>query len=144
MVIDGHAPGLSGEDLKAYVEAGVMTDHECTSFEEAKEKCLAGMKILVREGSAARNVENIVPGLVKEPEFIAHFMFCTDDKHIEDIEQEGHIDHNVRKAIKLGMDPIDAICMATINLRNVMDSEDLVQLQQDIRRIFWFWMICGN
>ena len=72
MVIDGHAPGLSGEDLKAYVEAGVMTDRECTSFEEAKEKCLAGMKILVREGSAARNVENIVPGLVKEPEFIAH------------------------------------------------------------------------
>ena len=115
MVIDGHAPGLSGEDLKAYVEAGVMTDHECTSFEEAKEKCLAGMKILVREGSAARNVENIVPGLVKEPEFIAHFMFCTDDKHIEDIEKEGHIDHNVRKAIGLGMNPIDAICMATIN-----------------------------
>ena len=115
MVIDGHAPGLSGEDLKAYVEAGVMTDHECTSFEEAKEKCLAGMKILVREGSAARNVDNIVPGLVKEPEFIAHFMFCTDDKHIEDIEKEGHIDHNVRKAIGLGMNPIDAICMATIN-----------------------------
>ena len=59
-------------------------------YEEAKEKCLAGMKILVREGSAARNVENIVPGLVKEPEFIAHFMFCTDDKHLDTIENEGH------------------------------------------------------
>ena len=99
MVIDGHAPGLSGEDLKAYVEAGVMTDHECTSFEEAKEKCLAGMKILVREGSAARNVENIVPGLVKEPEFIAHFMFCTDDKHLDTIENEGHISYNIKKSM---------------------------------------------
>ena len=87
MVIAGRARGLGGEVLKAYVEAGVMTDHECTSFEEAKEKCLAGMKILVREGSAARNVENIVPGLVKEPEFIAHFMFCTDDKHLDTIEE---------------------------------------------------------
>ena len=66
-------------------------DHECTSFEEDKEKCLAGMKLFVREGSAARNVENIVPGLVKEPEFIAHFMFCTDDKHLDTIENEGHI-----------------------------------------------------
>ena len=109
MVIDGHAPGLSGEDLKAYVEAGVMTDHECTSFEEAKEKCLAGMKILVREGSAARNVENIVPGLVKEPEFIAHFMFCTDDKHLDTIENEGNISYNIKKSIQLGMNPISAL-----------------------------------
>ena len=104
MVIDGHAPGLSGEDLKAYVEAGVMTDHECTSFEEAKEKCLAGMKILVREGSAARNVENIVPGLVKEPEFIAHFMFCTDDKHLDTIENEGNISLNDIGVLEEGKD----------------------------------------
>lgn len=115
MVIDGHAPGLSGDDLKAYVEAGVMTDHECTSFEEAREKCVAGMKILVREGSAARNVENIVTGLVKEPEFIPEFMFCTDDKHLDTIENEGHISYNIKKSIKLGMKPVQAIQMATYN-----------------------------
>ena len=115
MIIDGHAPGLSGADLKAYVEAGVMTDHECTSFEEAKEKALAGMKILVREGSAARNVENLIKGLVKEPEFIDKFMFCTDDKHLDTIENEGHISYNIKKSIKLGMKPIQAVKMATYN-----------------------------
>lgn len=115
MIIDGHAPGLSGADLKAYVEAGVMTDHECTSFEEAKEKAIAGMKILVREGSAARNVENLIKGLVKEPEFIDKFMFCTDDKHLDTIENEGHISYNIKKSIKLGMKPIQAVKMATYN-----------------------------
>ena len=130
MVIDGHAPGLSGEDLKAYVEAGVMTDHECTSFEEAKEKYLAGMKILVREGSAARNVENIVPGLVKEPEFIAHFMFCTDDKHLDTIENEGHISYNIKKSIQLGMNPISAVKMATYNAAKTYGLNDIGVLEE--------------
>ena len=130
MVIDGHAPGLSGEDLKAYVEAGVMTDHECTSFEEAKEKCLAGMKILVREGSAARNVENIVPGLVKEPEFIAHFMFCTDDKHLDTIENEGHISYNIKKSIQLGMNLISAVKMATYNAAKTYGLNDIGVLEE--------------
>ena len=113
MIIDGHAPGLTGEDLKAYVEAGVMTEHECTSYEEAREKCHAGMKILVREGSAARNVENIIPGLLKEPQDMKHYMFCTDDKHLDTIENEGHISYNIRRSIQLGMDPLDAVAMAT-------------------------------
>ena len=113
MIIDGHAPGLTGEDLKAYVEAGVMTEHECTSYEEAREKCHAGMKILVREGSAARNVENIIPGLLKEPQDMKHYMFRTDDKHLDTIENEGHISYNVRRSIQLGMDPLDAVAMAT-------------------------------
>ena len=113
MIIDGHAPGLTGEDLKAYVEAGVMTEHECTSYEEAREKCHAGMKIFVREGSAARNVENIIPGLLKEPQDMKHYMFCTDDKHLDTIENEGHISYNVRRSIQLGMDPLDAVAMAT-------------------------------
>ena len=130
MVIDGHAPGLSGEDLKAYVEAGVMTDHECTSFEEAKEKCLAGMKILIREGSAARNVENIVPGLVKEPEFIAHFMFCTDDKHLDTIENEGNISYNIKKSIQLGMNPISAVKMATYNAAKTYGLNDIGVLEE--------------
>ena len=113
MVIDGHAPGLSGEDLKSYVQAGVMTEHECTSYEEAKEKCHAGMKILVREGSAARNIDNIIPGLLHDPEDLKNYMFCTDDKHLDTIENEGHIRYNIKRSIQLGMDPVDAIAMAT-------------------------------
>ena len=107
-----------------------MTDHECTSFEEAKEKCLAGMKILVREGSAARNVENIVPGLVKEPEFIAHFMFCTDDKHLDTIENEGHISYNIKKSIQLGMNPISAVKMATYNAAKTYGLNDIGVLEE--------------
>ncbi|MGN0418068.1 adenine deaminase [Anaerostipes faecalis] len=113
MVIDGHAPGLTGEDLKNYVAAGVMTEHECTSYQEAREKCHAGMKILIREGSAARNVENIIPGLLKDPDDMEHYMFCTDDKHLDTIENEGHISYNIKKSIKLGLDPIQAVAMAT-------------------------------
>ena len=113
MVIDGHAPGLTGDELKSYVEAGVMTEHECTTYEEAKEKCHAGMKILIREGSAARNVENIVPGLIHDPQDMKNYMFCTDDKHLDTIENEGHIRYNIKKSISLGMEPIQAIAMAT-------------------------------
>lgn len=130
MIIDGHAPGLTGDDLKAYVEAGVMTEHECTSFEEAKEKCLAGMKILVREGSAARNVENIVPGLVKEPEYIEKFMFCTDDKHLDTIENEGHISYNIKKSIELGMEPVQAVKMATYNAAKTYGLDDIGTLEE--------------
>lgn len=115
MVIDGHAPGLSGDDLKAYIQAGVMTDHECTCYEEAREKCHAGMKILVREGSAARNVENLIPGLLNDPEDMDQYMFCTDDKHLDTIEKEGHIRYNIKKSISLGLDPVQAISMATWN-----------------------------
>ena len=116
MVIDGHAPGLSGEDLKAYVEAGVMTDHECTSFEEAKEALSYGV--------------NIVPGLVNEPEFIAHFMFCTDDKHLDTIENEGHISYNIKKSIQLGMNPISAVKMATYNAAKTYGLNDIGVLEE--------------
>lgn len=114
-VIDGHAPGLTGEDLRRYIEAGVMTDHECTSFAEAEEKWKAGMKILIREGSAARNVEAIVTGLVEKGLSTEGFLFCTDDKHLDTIEQEGHISFNVKKSIRLGLKPEEAIAMATWN-----------------------------
>ena len=102
----------------------------CVPFEEAKEKCLAGMKILVREGSAARNVENIVPGLVKEPEFIAHFMFCTDDKHLDTIENEGHISYNIKKSIQLGIKPISAVRMATYNAAKTYGLNDIGVLEE--------------
>lgn len=114
-VRDGHAPFLSDTDLQAYAMAGIATDHECSDFEYAMKERRNGMTVHIREGSAARNLKAIVTGIVKNQMNGEGFCFCTDDKHIEDIEKEGHIDHNVRKAIKLGMNPVDAICMATIN-----------------------------
>ncbi|MDO5783546.1 MAG: adenine deaminase [Eubacteriales bacterium] len=112
---DGHAPGVSGKALNAYVLAGITNDHESASYEEVMEKRRLGMHIHVREGSAARNLESIVRGIVQSGQSVEGFSFCTDDKHIEDIHAEGHIDHCVRKAIACGMKPVDAIRMATIN-----------------------------
>ena len=114
-VRDGHAPFLSDMDLQAYAMAGIATDHECSDFAYAMRERRNGMIVHIREGSAARNLKAIVNGIVENQMNGEGFCFCTDDKHIEDIEKEGHIDHNVRKAIGLGMNPIDAICMATIN-----------------------------
>ena len=114
-VRDGHAPFLSDMDLQAYAMAGIATDHECSDFAYAMKERRNGMIVHIREGSAARNLKAIVNGIVENQMNGEGFCFCTDDKHIEDIEKEGHIDHNVRKAIGLGMNPIDAICMATIN-----------------------------
>ena len=114
-VRDGHAPFLAEQDLQAYAMAGIKTDHECSDFEYAMRERRNGMTILIREGSAARNVDAIVSGLVKNKMNGEGFCFCTDDKHIEDIEREGHIDHNVRRSIELGMKPVDAIRMATIH-----------------------------
>ncbi len=112
-VVDGHAPGLRGKRLQAYVAAGITSDHECTSAEEAREKLALGMRIFIREGSAARNLEALLPAVTVET---AHrFCFCTDDRHPADLAHEGHIDHIVRKAIRLGMDPVVAIRIASIN-----------------------------
>lgn len=112
---DGHAPGLSQQEIQTYACAGIATDHECVQFEEALEKCRAGMKILIREGSAAKNMDGIIPGLVKSGLPLEHFLLCTDDKHLEDIWKEGHISHCVRKCIALGVKPAAAIAMASIH-----------------------------
>ena len=117
--IDGHAPGLSGKALAAYAAAGIETEHECTSFAEAKEKLAAGLAILVREGSAAKNLTAIVEGLLKEGLPTDRFLFCTDDKHLDDIAREGHIRWNVHQAVQLGMPVVDAICMASYNAARV-------------------------
>lgn len=113
--VDGHAPGLTGHELQAYKAAGVVTEHECTTFAEAVEKARAGFAILVREGSAAHNTTTIVQGLVESGMPSNRFMFCTDDKHIDDIWRDGHIRWNVKLAIDLGMDPVQAITMASWN-----------------------------
>src|SRR4051812_43867313 len=112
-VIDGHAPGLRGKNLSAYVLAGIRSDHESTSLEEAREKLRLGMHLLLREGSTERNLEDLV-GLVT-PENSANCSFATDDKLPGDLVTEGHIDHSIRKAIAHGVSPITAIQMGTIN-----------------------------
>lgn len=105
--IDGHIPGISGKDLNAYICAFIRSDHECTNVEEAKEKLARGMQILVREGSVARNLDELLP-LINEKNY-PFISFCTDDKHPNDILNEGHIDYMIRYAIKKGIDPITAV-----------------------------------
>jgi adenine deaminase len=112
--IDGHAPGLRGEDLLAYTSAGISTDHECFSIEEAKEKIERGMKILIREGSGAKNFHTLIPLLHSYPEKV---MFCTDDLHPDDL-MEGHINLLVREAIKLGYNLFDVIKAASYNAKD--------------------------
>jgi len=111
--VDGHAPGLSGHDLYAYISAGISSDHECTTEREATEKLNLGMHIMIREGTAAKNLEALIP--VVNERTARRMMWCTDDRHPQDILDQGHIDSMVRKAILSGLDPVIAIQMATIN-----------------------------
>ena len=113
-VKDGHAPDLTDEQLAAYVIAGISTDHEGTSYDYIMKERSMGMICHIREGSAARNLENIIKGIVENNTNTEGFCFCTDDKHIEDISREGDIDYNVRKAVSMGISPIAAVKMATI------------------------------
>ena len=112
---DGHAPGLSGKELQAYVLSGVDSDHEASTVDEMLEKHRLGLHVLVREGSAARNLDTLVGGIVERSLDTHAFSFCTDDKHIEDIRAEGHIDCCVRRAIAGGIPAVQAVQMATIN-----------------------------
>jgi adenine deaminase len=111
--IDGHAPSLRGKNLNAFVLAGVRSDHESVEVEEAREKLRLGMHILLREGTAARNLEQLLPLLNAHNS--QNCSFVTDDKLAGDLVNEGHIDHAVRKAIRGGVPPITAIQIATIN-----------------------------
>jgi adenine deaminase len=113
LVIDGHCPSLSGKDLAAYVAAGIESDHECTTLEEAQEKLRLGMTIFIREATNARNLEALLP--LVTPENLHRICFCTDDRQPADLLDEGHIDFMVRKAIAADIDPIQAIRMATWN-----------------------------
>ena len=121
--VDGHAPGLTGKDLYAYIAAGISSDHECTTAREAKEKLDAGMHIMIREGTAAKNLLSLIP-IVNERSS-SRIMWCTDDRHPHDILEEGHIDSMVRRAIHAGIDPVIAIQMATINPANYFGISDV-------------------
>ncbi len=113
LVIDGHCPGLTGKQLAAYVAAGIRSDHECTSVEEAREKLRLGLTIFVREATNARNLKALLP--LVTPENHHRICFCTDDRQPSDLLDEGHIDFMVRTAIEEGIPPILAIRMATWN-----------------------------
>ena len=112
-IIDGHAPQVHGKDLDMYVLSGVSTDHECTTAEEAAERIRRGMYVLLREGSAAHDLVNLLPAVNSHT--IQNCLFCTDDKQCIDIMRRGHINNSVSLAIEHGIAPIDAVRMATIN-----------------------------
>lgn len=109
--IDGHAPELSGNDLNAYIAAGVYSDHECSTFENALEKLRKGQFIMIREGTAAHNLKALMPLLTQQ--YYSRCMFATDDKHPSDLLYGGHIDYIVKQALKNGADPIAALKTAT-------------------------------
>ena len=114
-VIDGHAPAVRGRELQAYRLAGVQTDHECTDYAQALERIEDGFIVQVREGSAARNLDAILSGALKDGLDCDRFVFCTDDLHLDDVVHKGHIDHILRRAAALGMDPVQAVRCATLN-----------------------------
>ncbi len=122
-IVDGHAPGLIGRGLQAYAAAGISSDHECTSAEEAAEKLALGMRVFIREGSSAKNMRALAPLVTAEN---AHrFCLCTDDRHPADLSRDGHIDHVLRRAIEEGVPPELALCAATINAAEHYRQPDL-------------------
>ncbi len=112
--IDGHAPGLKGHDLNAYIAAGVYSDHECADIDDAMTKLKLGQFIMIREGTAAKNLEALMP-LIKSEKYFDRCMFCTDDKHPSDLLEKGHIDYICREAVRMGADPIRTVQVACLH-----------------------------
>lgn len=125
-IVNGHAIGRLGQELNVYASSGISDDHECVNAEEMLARLRVGMKVLIREGSSERNVEELIKGALKEHIPLENLMFCTDDKHAREIQQEGHINYNVNRAIALGIPPIEAIKMATIYAAKHFRIEDEV------------------
>lgn len=125
-ICNGHAVGRTGQELVAYACGGLADDHECVDYQEALSRLRLGMAVLVREGSTERNLDPILEGVVREGTYSHHLMFCTDDKHPDQILEEGHIDHMVNRAIELGLTPLQAVQMATINAAKHFRIESLV------------------
>lgn len=120
--VDGHAPTLSGKDLNTYIGMGISTDHECTTPEEALEKVSLGMYVLLREGSQSKDLRELIKAVNQDN--YTRFLYCTDDRHIEDLIEEGTIDNNIRVSIRLGLDPIKAYTIATLNAANCYNLRD--------------------
>ncbi|MFP4036351.1 MAG: adenine deaminase [Desulfobacteraceae bacterium] len=113
MPVDGHAPGLSGKELAAYAAAGIGSDHECVSEEEAMEKLRAGMHIMIRESTGAKNLGALLPAVNERT--AGRMMWCTDDRHPNDILEQGHLDFIMKQAVRAGLNPVTAVRMGTIN-----------------------------
>lgn len=129
--VDGHAPFLSGKGLYAYLSTGIRSDHECTTPKEAYEKLKNGMWIMIREGSTARNLKDLLP--LVHTKSSRRFFFVTDDRHPKELLEEGHIDSMVREAVRLGLDPILAIQMATLNTAEYFGLNDLGAIAPNYR-----------
>lgn len=125
-IANGHAIGLSGASLQAYAAAGLNDDHECVTFDELRARLAVGMGVMVREGSSERNLDALISGVVEHGTDTRNLMFCTDDKHTSDIRAEGHINYNVNRAIELGLAPMKAIRMATLNTAQHFHIEHLL------------------
>lgn len=110
---DGHAPGLTGKELQAYLSSGINSDHECLTAAEASEKVRAGMKVIIRQGSAAKNLVDLLPAALEAPS--ENFMLGSDDKEAAELISQGHMNHILRQAVELGCDPLAAVQMATLN-----------------------------
>lgn len=121
-IIDGHSPGLSGSSLDAYSASGVRTDHECSTVEELHDRIRRGMYVLVRQGTVCHDLVNLIGGVNSNNS--QYCLFCTDDCQAKTMIETGHIDNNVRLAIHEGLDPITAICMATINAARCFNLDD--------------------
>ncbi|SEF42598.1 Adenine deaminase [Caloramator fervidus] len=112
-IIDGHGPFIEDKELLAYLASGVKTEHECSTLKEFVDRLRLGMYILIREGSAARNLTELIKAV--NPYNLRRCLFCTDDRHPEDIIKDGHINNNLKIAVRNGLDPISAVVMATLN-----------------------------
>lgn len=123
-IVNGHAIGRLGQELNVYASAGISDDHECVTIEELISRLRVGISVLIREGSSERNLDELIKGVLAEGLAFDNLMFCTDDKHPHDILKEGHINYNVNRAIELGVPPIKAIQMATLNITKHFRLED--------------------
>lgn len=120
--VDGHAPGLGGRWLDAYIACGVGSDHECLTADEATEKLRRGMRIFLRQGTGAKNLIDLLPAVTAAT--LPRCALCTDDRHPHDLLDEGHIDHLVRLAIEHGLDPVEAVCLATLSAADAFGLSD--------------------
>lgn len=123
-IVNGHAIGRLGQELNVYASAGISDDHECVDYEELLARIRMGMKVMVREGSTERNVERLMTGVIANGLDFDNLIFCTDDKHASEIREEGHINYNINKSVTLGVPPMKAIQIATINAAKHFRVED--------------------
>lgn len=121
-VIDGHSPSLSGAELNAYIASGVKTDHECTTIQEMQDRLSRGMYVLLRDGSACHDLQRLLPGIT--PYNYRRCLLCSDDRQPRTILEHGHIDNHLRILVRAGIDPVMAVCMATLNAAECYDLTD--------------------